>query len=130
MSLSEDKYKVCDNCHHVFVCGGMDSKICPLCEVGSLSKIDREFADIIMQEIEKNQELQSRIAELESQQRWIPIGERLPEVIITNDECNVVLVKYKEAPECGSEYQTANTAYFNQHPERYTHWKYITPPTE
>ena len=92
------------------------------------------WVSIRLLDLEKNYvsriSFNARVAELESQQRWIPVSERLPEVIITNGECNFVLVKEMEAPECGSEYQTANTAYVNRHPERYTHWKYITPPTE
>lgn len=63
---------------------------------------------------------------------WISVRDELPDVIIdSKGHCNVVLVKWAIKIECGSQYQTSNTAYVNKYPEKFTHWMPLPePPVE
>ena len=69
---------------------------------------------------------------------WIPVSERLPEIKTDkNGACNFVLIWYDPAPECGSNYGTANTEWVNAHINNkdikkkwFTHWRELPRPPE
>lgn len=72
-------------------------------------------------------------AALREQVRWIPVSERLPEIVETEDgTVNSVFVKYKPEYQCdcGSIYSVSNTVYLSLHPEEFESWKYPTIPPE
>ncbi|MGZ2829977.1 DUF551 domain-containing protein [Pseudomonas aeruginosa] len=61
---------------------------------------------------------------------WISVNDRLPTVILTSvdgvDNVNCVLVRYRKAPECGSEFQTANAVWVNGiGKDEISHWMEI-----
>jgi hypothetical protein len=64
---------------------------------------------------------------------WVDINDKLPNSWwLPNDQgimaVNSVIVRYKNRPECSSEFQTSNTVYVNKFPEKFTHWAYINDP--
>ncbi|HEK1482733.1 TPA: DUF551 domain-containing protein [Pseudomonas aeruginosa] len=61
---------------------------------------------------------------------WISVNDRLPTVVCTNvdgvENVNFVLVRYREAPVCGSEFQTANAVWVNgMGKDQISHWMEI-----
>ena len=75
--------------------------------------------------------LLDEIDRLHEAERWIPVEEKLPDVVEKDGEVNTVFVKYKKEyqPDCGSIYSTSNTVYLAAHPEHYECWKYPELPT-
>lgn len=64
---------------------------------------------------------------------WQDVRDAMPKSFYTQNEdgsedVNAVLVRYKKAPECGSEYQVCNTVYFRANRDDFTHWAYIEVP--
>ncbi len=74
--------------------------------------------------------LQDCVDALESFQ-WIPVSERLPEIINEPDGgVNSVLIYAKDGYECGSDFQTANAAWVNGPYAHCSHWMPLpAPPT-
>ena len=87
-------------------------------------------AEYIDELVTKLASLEAENTSLRERARWIPVGERLPEVIEKDGMVNSVFVKYKAeyAPDCGSEYSVSNTVYLSLHPDRYESWKYPELP--
>ncbi len=81
-----------------------------------------EIAQALLDEIER----------LYEQARWIPVSEKLPEIVEENGMTNSVFVKYnpKYAPDCGSEYSVVTTYYLSLYPDHFESWKYPEPPEE
>lgn len=62
---------------------------------------------------------------------WISVEEKLPEIIIDeNETCNCVLIYKKDGFECGSDFQVWNTKYLNINPSAITHWMPLPEPPE
>lgn len=62
---------------------------------------------------------------------WVKAEERLPRLRMDNNgNADFVLVRYKESPECGSEFQTANVFWVNAHSDQITHWAKIDSPLD
>ena len=87
--------------------------------------------------LEDNHKLESRIAELEAERRWIPVGERLPE----DGESVLIAVDSAFAPYChvyeafhhsaATQWATANGLYFHGvEYARVTHWMPLPEPPE
>jgi Lar family restriction alleviation protein len=61
---------------------------------------------------------------------WIRVEERLPEVVVQNGECNMVLVYDRIPAECTGPMHVANTAWVNKHPEHISHWMPLPEPPD
>lgn len=122
---------------------GSLARKCPICALQAENaelrqklagtELSHDIGDEIMDDYEAQiEELQTELSTLRESMRWIPVGERLPEIIKVNGNVNFVLVAWNR--EFRAEYMSAidvsNTIYLANYSHHATHWMPLPKPPE